>query len=372
MEKRKQVFQYNFIKAIATLLVFFGHGLELSFFESPDVTASNFPYFNVAFQGRNIISFLQAFIYGFHMPLFMAITGAVFILAYKEKNNVGKWVSKRFKRIILPYFIIGIFILVPVRYLIGYYGVDDNVIKVIFNDILLSKDCNYLWYLLVIFEIGVLMLLFYKFVKIKKPITQFLVLFLLLILSAGSNLLQKLPFQMNRTCQYMFWYYLGMMFELYKDKVLDSFKRKKTAAVIFFLVYIISFVGYRVMLSIVDNELYTGIILAGVKVVKMGLSYVMAVIGSLSVVLLCYGLKNENNKFLSFINKHSFKIYLWHSIFMFAFCKLVYLIVPSTSMNNLLYIVCVIMKIVVAALLTTCICFTVDLYHKRKLKVQPA
>ena len=72
----------DFIKGIAIILVIIGHVVQYSlgvgFFENP----------------------LFIFIYSFHMPLFMGISGYLFY--YSEKRSIGYIVKKRFEQLIVP------------------------------------------------------------------------------------------------------------------------------------------------------------------------------------------------------------------------------------------------------------------------------
>ena len=89
---------YTTLKGIAILLVIIGHATTLNMFNNID----SYPYNNLAVEATKIFNNIQAAIYGFHMPLFMAITGGIFAISFNNNStNSYKFLAKKIKRLML-------------------------------------------------------------------------------------------------------------------------------------------------------------------------------------------------------------------------------------------------------------------------------
>ena len=145
MESEKSL-KYRNIKIILIFLVVLGHITRMY---TPD---SIF----LGYQNSFFIYFTK-FIYGFHMPLFMMISGAIFDICLNEKNkyhDTKLFVIKKFKRLIIPYLFIGICILPFVLKFVG--AIDDSFFDYILYGILLGKNSRHLWYLSNLFFIFII------------------------------------------------------------------------------------------------------------------------------------------------------------------------------------------------------------------------
>ena len=76
------------------------------------------------------LSVITTAIYSFHMPLFMALSGAVFAMQLKKgKYGDGKtFISKKTKRLLYPFLIVSMFWSFPLKYLSGYWGASGNIL----------------------------------------------------------------------------------------------------------------------------------------------------------------------------------------------------------------------------------------------------
>lgn len=93
-----------------------------------------------------LLNFLVNFIYSFHMPLFMFVSGAVYhkcISIGKYKNVLG-FVIKKFRRIMIPYFVCGILYVTPVMLLLEI--TDLSPVEYILRGILYCRDSRHLWF----------------------------------------------------------------------------------------------------------------------------------------------------------------------------------------------------------------------------------
>lgn len=142
--KTRPINEYDILKAFAIILVVIGH---ITILFTPDSHPQN---------NTKLAQYITFGIYLFHMPLFMSISGAVYQLSKNKPQYQRFWpfVINKLKRIIIPYYLIGICALLPVLVYINA--------KVQWSDaetwfkILLAKDCRHLWYLLALFWIFLL------------------------------------------------------------------------------------------------------------------------------------------------------------------------------------------------------------------------
>lgn len=144
MNKTRNPNEYDILKAFAIILVVVGH---ITILFKPDA----YPNEDVRLPG-----FITFGIYLFHMPLYMAISGAVYQLS-RSKAKYQKFVPfviNKLRRIIVPYYLVGLLVLLPVMVYTNQDLCREGVTT--FNKILLATDCRHLWYLLALFWIFIL------------------------------------------------------------------------------------------------------------------------------------------------------------------------------------------------------------------------
>lgn len=204
--KNKSI-HYNFLKIILTILVVLAHSSRM--------------YTDVGIikplNQSIILCYLTNFIYSFHMPLFIAISGMVYSFCIDDLNKYHDtvlFIKNKIIRLLLPYIFFGLFYVAPIMVL--YNFTSDSYIKYCFNGILLVNNSRHLWYLVVLFEIFLISILL-KNIIIKKSKYTNIIIFLVLIIS--SFLAFKLPgiFQINNLCYYSLFFYLGILFNRYYE-----------------------------------------------------------------------------------------------------------------------------------------------------------
>lgn len=141
---------YDQIRFWATILVVIGHSTYLEAYSElvqveyslPDKISS--VYYSDVFE---IWRTVQRWIYGFHMPLFFVLSGALFVYSV-EKNIKDVFISK-VKRLVVPYFVWGYLFMLPVKYLAGFY--DRNSLKEAYKIFWRARESGHLWFLLALF-----------------------------------------------------------------------------------------------------------------------------------------------------------------------------------------------------------------------------
>lgn len=143
-------YHITFLRTMAILVVMFGHSIIIydpnwGLFAS--VRSSHF-----LFIVKQIINIIQ-------MPIWFAISGYLYYYSLIRRKSFFHIASRKFLKILIPFFMIGLFYLFPIRYFIGYSNyVNHSLLYNIVHHLLLGFDNGHLWYLPTLFF---LFLIFY-------------------------------------------------------------------------------------------------------------------------------------------------------------------------------------------------------------------
>lgn len=103
--------QITFIQIIVTFLVIIAHSTRMyTGYGAID-----------GYKVNETLKFITEFIYGFHMPLFIVLSGFVFAMCLdmnKYKDN-KKFIVNKIKRLLVPYFFFGILYVAPTMVLLN-------------------------------------------------------------------------------------------------------------------------------------------------------------------------------------------------------------------------------------------------------------
>ena len=214
------------MKIICVLLVVIGHILNFYVSGGAVFIEDNSSFINI----RN-------FIYSFHMPVFVAISGAIY---YKQKeigkyrNNI-KFIKNKFDRLLVPYIVFSLFLLPVMCYIWNVR----NFFSFYYESFILAKDSRHLWFLLMLFYV------FIFFNSFELYIRKWKILSLILFISfcyLFSNYVTNV-FCIVQFFKYLIWFYLGFLFENYRDKVFCVIKR--TWFFLFLYVIISGSIGFN-------------------------------------------------------------------------------------------------------------------------------
>lgn len=237
---------------------------------------------------------INRYIYSFHMPLFFFISGYVFRYNIKNGNyqTFNILLNKKFNRLIVPYLLVGLFYLIPFKFIFGYINLNE-IPKAILN-IIIGRNVSQLWYLLCLFNIFIL----YYFIKdyINKNIDNQLIIFLSVLVMIGVNALNLvIPdiFQLKAVTTYILFFHLGYI--TYKNKYITFILNKN---------------------SIIIYICHIGFYLLSIFIKIPGGSFINKIIGCYGYLHLAYYLSNKykfnNYKIFNIMNKYNFEIYLFH------------------------------------------------------------
>lgn len=154
---RKKIEEYNIVRVIVVILVVISHctyyqiitnygGIDYSLPDSFDITL-------IDKITRKILMFFTKFLYTFHMPLFFALSGALFknSLTNGKISNFKDLIIQKSKRLLIPFIIIVLVFATSIKYLSGYFNNSENILKDIFLGQILLQGNNYLWFLPTLF-----------------------------------------------------------------------------------------------------------------------------------------------------------------------------------------------------------------------------
>lgn len=147
---------YDIIRACAMLLVVIGH--------SSYYTAGMTPFGGIDYVGamraagvadtavHQWADFIVGGIYTFHMRVFFALSGAVFYLRLQQGayRGLGSFLRKKARRLLLPFFFVVTFYVVPLKALGGCWAGREHPLRdMLVSQYLLSDQ--HLWFLLILF-----------------------------------------------------------------------------------------------------------------------------------------------------------------------------------------------------------------------------
>lgn len=251
------------------------------------------------------LSVITNLIYSFHMPLFVFVSGCVFAFqceVLKRKDGFLDMTKKKSKRLLIPYLVFGIFMVV----LMYGLGLRTNFVNYAFDGILLSLDSRHLWYVLMLFIVFEVFWIMRKAVEVTHiPIWSLIIVSFVFYLLSGH--ISSCLLQINTTLKYLFWFTLGYIFLIKKSIIIKVLIYLTGVTILIYNMYKVSNIESSAPL----------------------LGTISACVG----ILLFYMISSDTKSITNFrlyriISKNSFGIYLFHVFFvylLFFFAKDIYI-----------------------------------------------
>lgn len=289
---------YDILRVIATILVVIGHCTYYKI----STYYGGCDYSNL-FTDRSFVFKLAAklteFIYIFHMPLFIALSGALFEKSLNKGHysSFKQLMNKKAKSLLIPFIVVTLFYSTPIKFASGYFNESTNIIKDIFVGQILIQGNTHLWYLISLLVIFVVAYLCLKNRRVKQSI---LLLFLILFSLVSEKIGIKL---VSYVFQFTLWFYVGMLFEKYKNRFEDDFSNIKYKLL---LADIVLYVVYEII-SHFSMPFPIKITMKIIKIVLTGLL-------CLTVYMISYFASNSpifDSILFNILRKDSFGIYLY-------------------------------------------------------------
>lgn len=312
---KKNIVEYDILRVFALLLVVIGHCDYYDIETDYGGMYSNFDSINQPILSY-VLYMLTRCIYTFHMPLFMALSGALWFVAIKNGggNSLHYLVKSKFKRLIIPMFFTALFWSVPLKLISGYWDgiTGNNLIKDIFlgQILMYGKFNSHLWFLQALFWCFIFSWIIEKKLSYNKKLGVIAFLF---ILSCFGIMMQSTGFSiLNITSafQYLLWFYVGYYFEPQRHKVNMSLYRYKCIMPLSIFSFICSWCISLNVPSCIRPLFY----------------FINALLGMFAVYSVSYKLSNtklSNSKVLRILSISSMGIYLYSDPINYLIIRLV-------------------------------------------------
>lgn len=269
--KNQKLYEVNFLQTFGIILVVLGHSHPLNV---------DYPPF---------YSILITFIYSFHMPLFMCISGYLFQYSGGMKNNsYWNFLKKKSVRLLLPYAVISSIMYIPKAVLFGEASsrasFDLSVAGYLHS--LLYPRLNVLghfWFLPTLFLIFLVSPILYKLNNGRKMNAIFAASLFLLLLNLFIPSRSVAFLNLSETATLIIYFWTGCVLARYRSNIIEIAKGKYYLPPIFAAVTFFSASG-----------IITG---------------VMGILMSLSITLIY--MRNKSS-FIRYIDGYSYQIYLLH------------------------------------------------------------
>lgn len=268
----------DYLKAFACLLVVIGHLIQ-------SLQKSNIdPYVNIT-------SFIDYFIYLFHMPLFMCVSGFLYCKYSKRYtiNEYRKFTIKKFLNLAIPYFTFYI-MFVGINMIFSTSvntkrGIDD--ILNIFNNPMPPY-----WFLYSLLSLFIIIPLIEYVCKYNKR----LVFSLLIILKIVSIFVKTNIYFIDTIMSYAIYFYFGCFIK--EEKEYNRKHKENFLFISLYFIFSLVYYNYRIIL----NSNIIGIF-----------NIIFAIAG----IWICINIFRTKFKsiFLNTFKKYTFQIYLMHTIF---------------------------------------------------------
>lgn len=230
---KKRDSTYDWVRLIAMIFVVIGHSAYLNIqttygeiaYELPQALSS--AYYSAPI---SLVRELSSWVYGFHMPLFFMLSGAVFAL--KPMADMDSLIKKKFHRLLIPYFVYGWLFMLPVKYAGGFYTAKS--FRQALCGFLSGEDSGHLWFLTALFWVMVIYAGIAKILQRGRVKSEYV---LLLICGGIQFFYDNLPFDflgIKTGLSYIFWFALGCIFQ--KEKFLKGWSKRKKKIVFILLI----------------------------------------------------------------------------------------------------------------------------------------
>lgn len=268
------------LRVLAILFVVLGHSII--------IYDSRWSTYSTPFHSTFLVV-LKHFINLFQMELFFSLSGFLFFYTTQKDFRFILLLKKKFVRLIIPFMFIGLFYLIPIRYIANYSPYENLAFIRIVYSVLSFNDCGHLWFLPTLFGIFcVASILIYK----NKFRVEYMlcVIVVLYILSAYLSLMI-----LRLITKYLLFFFIGYFINKYKA---------------FFFSHQIKFVYYG--LAILEIFLISYVLSSN--------NQSRAIISLTSIIIiitLYYLMPCKTNASVLWLDRNCYGIYLFHSPLMY-------------------------------------------------------
>lgn len=309
--QKKYIVEYDYVRAIATLLVILGHCTYYAI--RTDYGGIDLGVESICFT-RKFLDFLTTTIYSFHMPLFIGLSGCLWARKDIQTLSFKDLVSNKFQHLIMPFFLTAIFLSIPFKLISGYWegeSCDEIILDIISGQLLFLGNANsHLWFLQALFLIFIIAYCIEKF-NFRRSKKIFLITILFISILGRYTIANGYNFRnVPNAMLYFFWFYVGFYFEKNRERI-NSFMRLnlngwKTIIMLLIMQVILTYLNSKLPYSITYLTYY-----------------ILAISGMFSTYVICYKLMLIKDSFISkgikTISKDSYDLYLFSDPYNYLF-----------------------------------------------------
>ena len=251
---------------------------------------------------------LWTWMYSFHLPLFFFLSGYVF----NTKHNFENFLLRKVKSIVIPYFCLGIpmvvFALLKDTIKSGMPLRTDDIISYI-RALLLQKRLWTLWFMACLFYLNILFYLLVKLCRKNWTILLFSMILPLVGLHYYAQGGTPMYWNVDVCMMAIPFFALGYVYKLHTDKIDDLFLQKKRSIITFLILAIVNVICWRLSL----DEKGLGLEMFQSNYGNPVFTYIAAFAGIFCVVILSKWITLEP---IRYIGENSMIYYAWHQTIM--------------------------------------------------------
>lgn len=298
MNKREYLNEIILIRIFAILSVVVGHSI---------IVYSGWGWYTMQVPS-GFLRELKEIIDVYQMPLFISLSGYLF---YYLKIECGKYTNfilflkSKFQRILIPYIMVGIFYMIPLRIFGNYAAYDGKTtLNIIIYDLLMGKDPGNLWFLPVLFIIFVIFFFYATYIFKQNNYLIFLFFLVFFIISLISYRVPNIFF-ISRAMYYAVFFFFGFHLFSFRDILI------KRSTIILIISGTLQFSNRILPTITLANNIYS-------KALNDSVLLVVSLFSCLFFYTLFIKLSEKSQKLttnskVSFIDNNSFGLYLFHS-----------------------------------------------------------
>lgn len=295
----------NYLKSLAIVLVVLGH--------STNQYKGNWIFETE--QKSIIFKWVSLYVNSIHMVIFVFVSGVVYAYCKLKKGYYKHYynlIKDKVKRLLIPYFCIGLLFKIPIDIFLGIYRGKINISNII-KDLILGINSGHLWFLMMLFILFLVYFCIEKFILKLNVIFSIALVFILQVFSIYASDI----FTIKRVLLYCVFFHMGYIVYVNRMFVLDKISiLNKKKVIIYTFIIIILLILIRGKIS--NNSFIE-------KVIHLIINDIIGILGILqmySVVAIIKKIK-DLQKFLNVINRYNFNIYLLHEPIIFIILSIV-------------------------------------------------
>ncbi len=358
--KSGKIVEYDVLRVFTTILVVVGHCTYLRIL-TPYGGIDYFPQSAgdpQAVVGKLLVTLVRL-IYCFHMPLFVALSGAIFYrkMETQKYSCLRCIVLDKAKRLLVPFLVVTTVYTVPIKLISGYFADSQNPLLDILMGQYLLQGNTHLWFLPTLFVVFVVAFLMEKYCTGD---------WIKLILCSIAYVVSRLVAVnlISYVLEYLIWFYVGYYFERERPQL------NKKIGLGSLMLWLVLFLGAYVLQRMGIGR-FTGIKRQAFILV---MDFILALTGSYATYQGCFLISDsrdmDSSGFFRYCVQASFAVYLFSDVWNYLVVKVIDDIWGiGIVTGNIGYLSMFMARLVIStvfALLTHSLVERIQITHKRK------